>query len=223
MPEPCNSHEHYPDGEMMKSLKTHPDLEAMGFRNLRQIFWQLSTPQLYEQAVQRQEAQIAHLGPLVVRTGVHTGRSPGDKFVVRRPEYEENIWWGKVNQPFEPARFDALLERVIAHFSGKDAYVQNCFGGADHAYRLPVRFITEFAWHALFARNMFIRARPEELKSLVPEFTLIFAPTFEAIPERDGTKSGTFIILDFTKKIVLIRSEERRVGKECRSRWSPYH
>ncbi|HEC23541.1 MAG TPA: phosphoenolpyruvate carboxykinase (ATP) [Chloroflexi bacterium] len=188
----------------MEILQSHPELEALGFRNLNQVYWQLHTPQLYEQAVRRQEGFIAHLGPLVVRTGDHTGRSPKDRFIVREPSTEDEIWWGEVNQPFSEKQFEDLLQKVLAYFQGKNAFVQNCFAGADPDYQLRVRVITETAWHSLFARNMFIRGTEEDLRDFKPDFTIIHAPNFHALPHHDGTNSSAFILLHFGLKLILI-------------------
>ncbi len=188
----------------MEILQTHPEMEALGFRNLNSIYWDLHTPQLYEQAIRRQEGFIAHLGPLVVRTGDHTGRSPKDRFVVREPSSEDQIWWGDVNLPFSDNQFDALFHKVLAYFQGKNAFVQNTFAGADPRYQIAVRVITETAWHALFARNMFLRARPEQLAGYSPDFTIVHAPNFHAVPEVDGTRSSAFILINFRRKLILI-------------------
>ena len=115
-----------------------------------------SVPALYEEAVRRREALISADGPLVCRTGQHTGRSPNDKFIVREPSSEDKVWWGKVNRPIEPQHFDALHQRMLNYVEGKELFVQDCYAGADPRYRLPVRIITEQAWHSLFARHMFI-------------------------------------------------------------------
>jgi len=175
-----------------------------GIRNVNNIYWNLHTPALYEAAIRRHEGIIAHLGPLVVRTGHHTGRSPNDKFLVKEPTSEEHIWWGKVNRPFTEDRFNELHRRMVSYLQMKDVFVQDCWTGADPEYRLPIRIITEYAWHSLFARNMFIRATPEELADHRPEFTVIDCPRFHAIPEVDGTNSEVFIIINFAKKLVII-------------------
>jgi phosphoenolpyruvate carboxykinase (ATP) len=179
-------------------------LEDQGIRNVNAIHWNLSTPALYEQVIQRREGRVAHLGPLVVRTGQHTGRSPNDKFIVREPSSEDRIWWGPVNRPMAPERFDALRRRLLAYLQGKDLFVQDCFAGADPAYRLPIRVISEHAWHSLFARNLFIQATAEELATHVPRFTVIQAPDFHAEPEVDGTNSEVFIAIHFGEGLVLI-------------------
>lgn len=179
-------------------------LENHGIYNPDNVYWNLPTPQLYEHAIHRHEGHLAHLGPLVVRTGQHTGRSPRDKFIVREPVHEDRIAWGDVNVPIDERHFDRLYRRLIAYLQGRDIYVQDCFSGADPAYRLPVRIITETAWHSLFTRNMFIRATDEELINHVPQFTVIQAPNFHALPEEDGTNSSAFIVVNFDKRMVLI-------------------
>src|SRR5512147_3116744 len=111
-------------------------LEHHGIQNVNTVYWNLSTPQLYEEAVRRHEGRLAHLGPLVVRTGQHTGRSPNDKFIVHELSCDEKVWWGKVNRPLDPNKFELLHRRLLAYLQGKDLFVQDCFAGADPAYRL---------------------------------------------------------------------------------------
>jgi len=192
------------DGGIMEILQAHPELEELGLRNLNTVYWQLHTPQLYEQAVRRQEGFIAHLGPLVVRTGDHTGRSPQDRFVVHEPTTSDDIWWGDINRPFSVEQFEELFQKMLAYFQGKNAYVQNAYAGADPNLRLPVRIITETAWHSLFARNMFIRVPEEELEGFKPGFTVLHAPNFHALPQYDGTNSPAFILLNFERRLILI-------------------
>ncbi|MCL4294293.1 MAG: phosphoenolpyruvate carboxykinase [Anaerolineae bacterium] len=179
-------------------------LEKHGIHNVNAVYWNLSTPRLYEEAIRRREGRLAHLGPLLVRTGQHTGRSPNDKFVVREPSSADKVWWGKVNRAMEPAQFETLHRRLLAYLQGKDLFVQDCFAGADPQYRLPIRIITETAWHSLFARDMFIQAKPEELATHTPQFTVLNAPSFHADPEVDGTHSEVFIVIHFGQKLVLI-------------------
>jgi len=179
-------------------------LENHGIHNVNTVYWNSGTPHLYEEAIRRREARLAHLGPLVVRTGQHTGRSPNDKFIVRDANSEKKVWWGKVNQPIDPRKYEILYQRLLAYMQGRDLFVQDCFAGADSDYRLPIRVITETAWQSLFARDMFIQAKPEELASHVPQFTVFCAPTFHAIPEIDGTRSEVFVVINFTTKMVLI-------------------
>ena len=151
-------------------------LEAHGLRNLHTVYWNLSTPELYEEIVKRREGIIAHLGPLVVRTGQFTGRSPKDKFVVEEETSKDNIWWGAVNVPYDEDRFDELHRRMLSYLQLKDVFVQDCWCGTDPDYRMPVRIITQYAWHSLFVRNMFVLATPDELKVHEPEFVVIDCP-----------------------------------------------
>ena len=160
--------------------------------------------ELIETAIKRGEARLAANGALVANTVPRTGRSPKDKFTVDDEVTHALVHWGKVNQPFSTERFDALLERVLEHMRSRELFVQNLFCGADPAYRLPIRVISEYAWHALFVRQLFVRPEPAELAAHTPEFTVVAAPEFQAVPERDGTRSGAFILADFARKIILI-------------------
>ena len=164
----------------------------------------LSTPQLVETAIARGEASLASNGALVALTGARTGRSPRDKFIIEDTVTRDAIHWGKVNQPFPPEKFQAILDRVKHHMSERDLYVMDLYAGADPAYQLPITVICEYAWHALFVKQLFVRPSMAQLAAHAAEFTVIAAPEFEAIPERDGTRSGTFILGDFTRKIILI-------------------
>ncbi len=180
---------------------------ATGLRTLIEgphVHRNLSTPQLVEAAIARGEGRLAANGSLVALTGARTGRSPKDKFTVEDDEPRDRIAWGKVNQRFDPVKFEALLGRVVRHMAERDLYVMDLYAGADPTYRLPITMIAEYAWHALFVKQLFVRPQLAELSSHVAEFTVIAAPEFEAVPERDGTKSGTFILADFTRKIILI-------------------
>lgn len=180
-------------------------LEQLGLTNLGNIYWNATTPQLYEEIVKRHEGVIAHLGPVVVRTGHHTGRSPNDRFIVKDSVSESKVWWGDVNRPFDAKKFESMFLRLQAYLQGKDIFIQDCHAGADPNYRMPIRVITEKAWQNLFARNMFRQIHhPGEREQHVPEFTVVAVPEFSAIPEIDGTNSEAFILLSFEKKMVLI-------------------
>ncbi len=179
-------------------------LENHGLSNLNDIYWNLNTPALYEQIIRHHEGVLAHLGPVVVYTGQHTGRSANDKFIVQEPGTEKDIWWGKVNRPISTEYFNKLHRHMILHLQAQEVYVQDCFAGASPRHRLPVRVISQYAWHNLFARNMFIQAKPAELANHVPEFTVIAAPKLHASPALHGTNSETFIVVNFAKKLVLI-------------------
>jgi len=179
-------------------------LDQQGIRHAAAVRWNLTDAELYEQALRRHEASVAQGGALVVLTGVHTGRSPNDKYIVREPSCESKIWWGNVNRPIDPAKYAALYRQVMAYYQGRELFVQDCWGGADARYRIGVRVVTETAWHSLFARNMFLVPREAELTDFRPDFTILHAPNLLADPAVDGTRTGTFIILNFAERVVLI-------------------
>ena len=190
---------------MAQAQQQGTGLEGHGITNVTRVYWNLSIPALYEEAVRRREALISVEGPLVCRTGQHTGRSPNDKFIVREPSSEDKVWWSKVNRPIDAAQFDAVHQRMLNYCEGKELFVQDCYAGADPRYRLPVRIITEQAWHSLFARHMFIEV-PEASggPAHTPEFTVIDMPGLTADPKQHGTNSEVFVLLNFAKKLVLI-------------------
>lgn len=180
------------------------DLAAHGLRNLAAVHWNLRAAPLLEQALVRHEGMLAANGALVVRTGQFTGRSPQDKYIVRDAVTEGQVHWGRVNQPMEEAAFDGLLNRLITYLEGQELFVEDTYAGADPAYRLPVRAITQKAWHALFARQLLIRPGAEELRHFRPEFTLFFVPDFHSDPKQDGVRSETCIAINFRKRLVII-------------------
>ena len=190
----------------MSDLACNYGLEHIGLTRLGSIYWNRSTPALYENAIRQGEAQIAHLGPLVVRMGQHTGRAARDKYVVDEPENSANIWWGKINVRYSQEQFDGLQRRMGAYLRGKKVFVQDCYAGADQRYRLPVRVVNEFAWHNLFARNMLIQQKRdlEAIRRFKPELTILQCPNFHADPDEDDTRSGTFVAVDLARKLILI-------------------
>ena len=163
----------------------------------------LTPPMLIEHALRRSEGILTDRGAFTAVTAPHTGRSAKDKFLVDEPGVSDRIWWEK-NARIDPAAFERLQEDVRAYLDAREVFVQDLFAGADPAYRLSVRFVTPNAWHALFVRNMFIRALPAELAQFRPGFTVLHAPDLQADPTRHGTRSGTFVVISFTKKVVLI-------------------
>jgi len=180
-------------------------LEKYGVKNLRDIFYNLNTPSLYEKAISHHEGMLAHLGPLVVRTGIHTGRSPKDRFVVKEPTTEHLVAWGDVNRPIDEKHFDVLYAKMLAYIQNKELFIQDAYAGSDPQFRLPIRVITETAWHNQFARNMFIQPKTREgLLNHEPEFHVFHLPNLQAEPDFDGTNSPAFVILNLAKKIVLI-------------------
>jgi phosphoenolpyruvate carboxykinase (ATP) len=178
-------------------------VDKSGFKNLAAAHWNYRPAALYEEGVRRGEGQIAANGPFVVKTGVHTGRSAQDKFIVRDNETENTVWWDN-NKSMTPEAFDALHADMLKHAEGKELFVQDLFGGADKTHRLATRVYTEYAWHSLFIQNLLIEAQPEELDSFSPQFTIIDLPSFEADPEKYGCRTGTVIACNFDKRIVLI-------------------
>ncbi len=173
------------------------------------VYPDLSVPALYEQALGRGEGQLGGDGQLVIATGAHTGRSPDDKFVVRRPT-SEDVWWGAINQPLPPAAFERLRGDVEAHLGRRERFIQHVAAGADPDYRLPVRLVTERASHALFARNLFLVPAPDGPDSgpghadRASEVTILHAPGFAADPDRHGVDSGTAIALDLEQRAIVI-------------------
>jgi phosphoenolpyruvate carboxykinase (ATP) len=183
-------------------------LEALGIVRSGRVHWNLSPAVLYEIAIRRNEGILAADGPLVARTGQHTGRSPQDKFTVKEPTTEQNIHWG-MNKPISEANFDALHRDLMTYVQDKELYVLDAWGGADPAYRVPVRIVTAFAWHNLFARNMFIpELDPENRATHRPEYTVIDCPGFKADPARHGSRTETAIYVHYGRKLVLIAGSE---------------
>jgi phosphoenolpyruvate carboxykinase (ATP) len=177
--------------------------EASGLRNLKRVYWNLEAPALYEQSLTRGETKLVQGGALLADTGVHTGRSPKDKFVVRDETTESTVWWDN-NGSITPGHFDTLLQDFLAHAEGKELFAQDLHGGADPAYRVKARVFTEYAWHSLFIRNLLIRPDQGELNDYVPGLTIIDLPSFKADPARHGCRTETVIACDFKRKIVLI-------------------
>jgi phosphoenolpyruvate carboxykinase (ATP) len=169
------------------------------------VYANLTAPALVEHALRRREGRLSADGAFMAVTGVHTGRSVHDKFVVDDPEVHDRIWWGKVNQPMAPEKFRGLAAKVRTWLGAKDVlFTQDLYAGADPAHRVRVRLVTTNAWHALFARNMFIRPPRAELANFTPDFTILHAPEYEANPAEDGCRSSTCIALSFAAKVILI-------------------
>jgi phosphoenolpyruvate carboxykinase (ATP) len=178
-------------------------LDAVGINAAVNVYWNLNTPELYEEVARRGEGLISADGALLVDTGEHTGRAAKDKAIVREPSSEEKVFWGDVNKDFPQEKFDRLRERMMKYAAARDLFVQDTYAGADARYRLPVRIVTELAWHSLFARTMFIND-DEGGEKHTPEFTVVNIPSFRADPAQDGTRSPTFVLMDFNQRLVLI-------------------
>ena len=194
-----------PASKQATDLASDYGLDNQGLTDLERVYWNLPEPALYEEAIFRNEGHMTRGGPFLVKTSPHTARAAADKFVVREEATEEKIWWGEYNRPFSLEKFNSLLNRLQAFLQGEEVFVQDCYAGADPEHRLPIRIITEHAWHSLFARNMFITTQdPEELKRHVPEFTVISIPSLRLDPRIDGSRSRTGIILSFAHRTALI-------------------
>jgi phosphoenolpyruvate carboxykinase (ATP) len=176
-----------------------------GLTNLRTVYWNLPTEALYEEIVFRGEGRISKSGPVIVNSGKRTARAAQDKFVVRDPDTEDHIWWGEYNRPISASQFNEVFNRLQGYLQGRDLFVQDCFAGADPDFRMPVRIVTEFAWHSHFARNMFILPKNREAyRRHVPDFTVICVPSFKAFESIDGTRTSTFIVLNFQERLAII-------------------
>ncbi|HEY62730.1 MAG TPA: phosphoenolpyruvate carboxykinase (ATP), partial [Anaerolineae bacterium] len=188
-----------------ETLKSSYGLSNHGFTNLRKEYWNLPTEALYEEVVFRGEGVISKGGSIVVKSGKHTARAANDKYIVREPTTEEHIWWGEYNRPFNPDQFDELYNRLQGYLQGRDLFVQDCYVGANPDHQMSIRVITEFAWHSIFARNMFILPKSaEEYKQFTPDFVLVAIPSFKAFEPIDGTRTSTFIGINFQRNIGII-------------------
>ena len=179
-------------------------LALAGLDPQREVLWNLVPAELYEHALRRGEGVVAEHGPFCAVTAPHTGRSPNDKFVVQEPGSAEQVAWGKVNQPLTEEKFERLLADVRADLNKQDLFVRDLFAGADTTYRVPVRFITPSAWHTLFVYNMFLRPSVPDLRAFQPSWQVLHAPEFQADPAVHGTRSGTFIVVHLTKRLIVI-------------------
>jgi phosphoenolpyruvate carboxykinase (ATP) len=185
-------------------LIERPVLDHVGVPQVIQTWHNLSPAELYEHSIRNQEAAVVSTGALTAVTGQHTGRSPKDKFFVDEPGSHDDIWWYPGNQPIAPEHFDGLLGTMLEYIGRHQVYVQDVFACADRRYRLRVRIVTQFAWHSLFAHNLFIRPSAEERRDFEPDFTVMSLPDVAASPARDGTRSETFILVNFARRMVII-------------------
>ena len=178
--------------------------ELAGIERPGTVHTNLNATELIEQSISRRESIFASSGALVTTTGERTGRSPGDRFFVSHGDAAKNIDWGSTNQPIEPEVFDKLFDRVRGHLEGRDLFVFDGYVGADPNHQIKLRVITELAWHSLFAHQLFRRPEASERRGFEPDFIILSAPSYEAVPDRDGTKSDAFIGLDLESRRVLI-------------------
>lgn len=194
-----------PAQDQARDYKAEYGLLYLGLKNLHTVYWNLPPEALYEEIIFRGEGRISHRGPIVLKSGKHTARSAQDKYVVREPDSEEHVWWGEYNRPMSQDKFNELFSRMQGFLQGRDLFVQDGYAGADPDYRLPIRIVTEYAWHSLFARNMFIPLENKEAyRQHVPEFTILCVPSFQAMEAIDGTRSSTFIALNFAQRLGII-------------------
>ncbi len=194
-----------PAFEQRDALASAYGLEHHGLLNVGRVYWNLSTPALYEEAIFRGEGTVVDGGPLLVTTGKHTARSAKDKFVVKESTSQDHVWWGDYNVAATPEQFSTLRHRQAAYYQGRDVFVQDCYLGADPDYRVPLRVITESAWANLFARNMFIPLKSaDEYRQHKPGFVIIAAPGMQSDPQVCGVRSDTTIMLNFAEKMGLV-------------------
>lgn len=180
-------------------------LETQGIKGVKKVYWNLPAAELVQHAIRNNESRLSDTGALASLTGQHTGRSPKDKFFVIEPSSKDKIHFDSTNVGIDEDKFDKLHKKVLDYLSKKDTlYVQDLFGGANKEYQIPVRVITEYAWHNLFIRQLLVRPDQSELSNHKPEFTIIDAANFKANPAEDGTRSETFILVNMAKKLVLI-------------------
>jgi len=185
-------------------VRNQQGLEIHGLAPEGVVHWNLSPAHLYEHALVRGEGHIAAGGGFAAVTIPHTGRSPGDRYIVRDELTDDVVDWGKVNVPMTTEHYRILRDAAITHLNARDVFVKDAQAGADPSARINVRLVTTSAWHALFAHNMFLRPDAEELRSLHPDFTVLHAPEMQSDPDLHGTRSGTFIVVNFTERTVLI-------------------
>jgi phosphoenolpyruvate carboxykinase (ATP) len=178
-------------------------LEQYGIKNAK-VQYQLPASKLHEITIEKGQGVEASSGALAVNTGEFTGRSPKDRFIVKDDITKDRVWWGNINIPFEPSKFDSLYEKITSYLSDKEVFVRDCYACADLNYKLNIRVINEYPWSNMFAYNMFLRPTLDELKDFSPEWTIVNAPGFMANPEIDGTRQHNFAILNFTRKIAIV-------------------
>tara|TARA_B100001175_G_scaffold264321_2_gene234276 strand:+ start:17200 stop:18816 length:1617 start_codon:yes stop_codon:yes gene_type:complete len=187
------------------SSKPYTPLSEHGLDVTGNVHWNLDWEKLHEMAVSRKEGKLTSHGVLLATTGERTGRSPNDRFIVKEAGLADEVWWGQVNRPISPDKFESLLSKTRKHLNQtSDIFVKDAFCGADPRHRMPVRLVTEKAWHAAFMHNMFVRATNEDLEAHTPKYTILHAPTLMASPHKDGTNSGVFVILALDRGLVII-------------------
>ena len=186
------------------SIRSSYSLAHHGLQPTKSVYWNLSPASIYEESFARGDGRLAHMGAISTSTAPHTGRSPNDKFTVRDEHTENTVDWGKVNVPLSPEHYSALRAHVVSYLNDRDLFVRDARCGADEAYGINVRVVSESPWHSLFVYNMFLRPTPEELKTMVPDFTVLHAPHLKADPSKHGTRSETFIVANLAAREILV-------------------
>lgn len=179
-------------------------LDNLGIKTNKTVYWNLTSEELYEEAIKRGEGNITYGGALTVATGKLTGRAPNDRFFVETDDVKNTLWWHKGNKGISEEHFNSLFNKALKYMENIDLFVRDAYVGSAEASRMPIRVISEYAWHNIFARNMFIQPKEEERTSIVPQFTVIFLPGLKADPATDGTASETAILINFKKRVVII-------------------
>ena len=185
-------------------LPNKSNLEYLKLQYASNVYWNLSPSELTEATLFNQQGTLTDTGALAIDTGEFTGRSPKDRFIVYDDITKDAVWWGNINVKFDTDMFDKLYDKMTAYLSNRDIYIRDAYAGADPNYQMKLRVVTEHAWSNMFAYNMFLRPTDEEMKSFEPEWHVINAPGFKAIPEVDGTRQHNFAIINFTKKMIII-------------------
>lgn len=189
--------------EHVRQVTKTISLKALGITS-KSVHYQCSPDQLHAKTIALKQGVEASSGALAINTGEFTGRSPKDRFIVQDAITKDKVWWGDINIPFSPTGFDKLYTKVITYLNDKELYVRDSYVCADPKYRVNIRVVNEYPWSNFFAYNMFMRPTASELENFTPEWTIVNAPGFMAIPKEDGTRQHNFAILNFTKKIALI-------------------
>lgn len=179
-------------------------LDNLGIKTNKTVYWNLTSEELYEEAIKRGEGNITYGGALTVATGKLTGRAPNDRFFVETDDVKNTLWWHKGNKGISEEHFNSLFNKALKYMENIDLFVRDAYVGSAEASRMPIRVISEYAWHNIFARNMFIQPKEEERTSIVPQFTVIFLPGLKADPATDGAASETAILINFKKRVVII-------------------
>ena len=192
------------NNESGAAVMTGNGLDLHGLEPAKDVYWNLSPAELYEHALRRGEGQLVHMGGFAAVTSPHTGRSPNDKFTVREASCEGTVDWGKVNVPISEEHYRALRADIVDYLNGQDLFVRDAKAGADESYGINVRVVTPNAWQNLFAYNMFLRPTKEEQATMVPDFTVLHAPEFQADPEKHGTRTTTGVVVCFAERTILI-------------------